>query len=207
MTVEDFKHYGVIGLIEAKKKYDRSRGIPWLAFAALHIRWRMVDAIRKGALIRLPQEKQQMIKKVVEAKADLVKTGKKPDAKSVAEKLGWTVEQVEAAENLAPSLRSMAEDRKSKDSPAASSQIVLEDPAADPEQAYMKIELANVIQACLEKIAPAKIRWVLVARFIEELTFQEIGKLCAKSIETVRQWQLQALEQMKACLEHHGWSI
>ena len=93
MMIEDLKHYGIIGLIEAKKNYNSSRGVPWLKFAAYRINGAMIDAIRKLPIIRLPQEKQKKIKALASAKQELMKTGENPNPEKLAGKDSIECEQ------------------------------------------------------------------------------------------------------------------
>ena len=52
VTLEDLNHYGIIGLLEAKKNFDPERGVPWLKFAAFRVRGAMIDQLRKEPIVR-----------------------------------------------------------------------------------------------------------------------------------------------------------
>ena len=48
VQVEDLMQAGMIGLLEASKKYDASKGASFETFAGIRIRGSMLDEVRKG---------------------------------------------------------------------------------------------------------------------------------------------------------------
>jgi len=96
-------------------------------------------------------------------------------------------------------------DRKSTDDDTAINEIDLPDKGVSPETAFMFKELSDIVQACLEGLSE-KIRFVFIARELEEAKLKDLAKAFRCSLETVRQWHLQALKKMKECLKRHGWS-
>lgn len=88
VTLEELSHYGIIGLLESKSKFDRSKNVPWLTFVAFRIRGAMLDQIRKLPIFRIPHEKQAKIKDVQRAKMELQKSGKNADPEELAKMLG-----------------------------------------------------------------------------------------------------------------------
>lgn len=207
LTRDDLKHHGLVGLIEAKSNYNKSIGVPWLNFAAYRVRGSMMDAIRKIPLIRLPQEKQQMVKAVKTAREDLIRAGKETGAAAIAEFLDWRIDQVELVQNLSPALVSIDAHPYRGNTENSPQGLDLEDPGQNPEQAHVRKILQDTIQTCMQKIQPPKYRFVFVARIIEEVTLADIAKTYNKSIETIRQWQRRAQKQMVDCLIRNGWSV
>ena len=47
VEVDDLVQYGIIGLLEAEKAFDASKGIPFDAFVRQRIRGAMIDEIRR----------------------------------------------------------------------------------------------------------------------------------------------------------------
>lgn len=92
LELEDLVAWGYHGLLEAKSRYDKERGVQFNTFAYYRVRGAMIDGVRKMAY--LPRRLHQM-RKVAEA-ADLV-------GESVAEsQAGATPQQKADAEaNLA----------------------------------------------------------------------------------------------------------
>ncbi len=67
-TRQDMFHDGIIGLMDAKQKYDPDTQVPFRAYAGIRIHGAIVDAMRKKPVIRLPQEKQAQVKALLDAR-------------------------------------------------------------------------------------------------------------------------------------------
>ena len=204
-TIEDIFHLGIVGLCEAKRNFDPSKGVPWLKFASYRIQGAMLDSIRKAPLIRLPHEQYRKVKEVTEAKAKLAQAGKDTSPESLADVLKWPVEEVLKALDLLPKLVPAKNDKKDTDEESTTNEVVLPDEGISPETAVMYNELAGIVQQCLEVLSE-KIRIVFKARVLEETKLKDLAKVFGCSLERVRQWQLQAQKKMQDCLKHHGWS-
>jgi len=204
-TIEDLFHLGIVGLCEAKKNFDPTKGVPWLKFAAYRIQGAMLDSIRKAPLIRLPQDQYRKVKEVKEAKEKLAQAGKDTSPESLAEELKWPVEEVLKALDLLPKLISTENDRNNTDDETTTNEVVLPDEGISPETAVMYNELSAIVQQCLDVLSE-KIRIVFKARVLEETKLKDLAKVFGCSLERVRQWQLQAQKKMQDCLKRHGWS-
>ena len=206
ITKEDFYHYGIIGLLEAKRTYDNSRGVPWLVFAAYRIRGAMIDQLRRQPIIRLPQKKQQKVKALKEAKIELARTGSPAEPELLAEKLGWALEEVEKVLTLSSSMIPVAGDWRDGDDEYGYKGKSLTDPGVNPEKATMKKELAEVVNKCLEALPSPEDRLVIEGRVVKGLKLRELAETLGCSLENVRQWQKRVERLMKICMERHGWT-
>ncbi len=204
---EDLHHYGLVGLIEAKKSFDQSKGIPFAAFAVHRIRGAMLDPMRKAPMIRLPQKKQDQRKLLEQARTDLRGKGLEESESNLCRQLGWSAEQVHRVRAMQPRVVSLAfpahcngdspqGDEPEQDLPAA---------GPGPEEHALKEELAMVVRQCLEKISTARDRLILIGRIYQERKLRELAVCLDCTVETVRLRQLKALESMKRCLISHGW--
>ena len=207
ITKDDLYHYGIIGLLEAKQKYDRSKGVPWLAFAVFRVRGAMLDQFRKQPMIRLPQARQKRVKELKEARKDLVRSGAKADAKMLAHRLGWSVEEVHKVASLTPSLMPVDADRGEGEEGPKFGGVVLTGDGDDPETAALKKEMAVLVNRCLEALPSPQDRLVIVSRVLEGLKVREVAETLGCSLENVRQWQKRVEKMMKVCMESHGWSM
>jgi len=206
VTKDDLYHYGIIGLLEAKSRYDKKKGVPWLAFAAFRIRGAMLDQLRIQPIIRLPQEKQKRVKVLKQARTELERNGRNADPAALAGKLGWSVEEVYGVLKLSPAMVPIHEDRSAGGTGDEYRGEMLVDQGANPETKAIKTQLAELIHKCLEALPSPEDRLVIVGRVLEGLKLRELAETLGCSSERVRQLQLQAQEKMKACLERHGWS-
>lgn len=206
MTKADFYHYGMIGLLEAKKRYDRSKKVPWLAFAAYRIRGAMLDQLRQQPAIRLPQGVQQKVKELNAAKAELSRIGAPTDANALAGRLDWTVAEVHDTFAKIPYLVP-AETEKSGDNMEREMTEVTLTAEGSPERSVMKKEAAELVRRCLEGLPSPKDRLVIEARHLEGLKLRELADVLNCSIENVRQWQKRVEALMRDCMARHGWSV
>ena len=207
ITRDDLYHYGIIGLLEAKQKYDSSIGVPWLAFAAFRVRGAMLDQFRKQPMIRLPQARQKKVKELKEAGIDLVRSGAKTDVEMLARRLEWSVEEVHKVSGMTPSLMPVDADRKEGEEGSKFKGVVLAGDDDDPETAALEKEMAALIHRCLEALPSSQDRLVIVSRVLEGLKLREVAETLGCSLENVRQWQKRVEEMMQACMEGYGWSM
>jgi len=207
ITKNDLYHYGIIGLLEAKQKYDRSKGVPWLAFAAYRVRGAMLDQFRQQPAIRLPQAPYKNVKALKEARMALAQNGQKVHAKALALRLGWSVEEVHRVSAMIPTLLPVDTESRDDEEEGGLHGVVLPARGDNPEDAAMRREVAELVNRCLEALPSSKDRLVIVSRVLEGLKLREVAETLGCSLENVRQWQKRVEEMMRACMERHGWSM
>jgi RNA polymerase sigma factor for flagellar operon FliA len=207
ITKEDLCHHGVIGLMESKQTYDRSRGVPWIKFAAFRVRGAMMDQLRMQPMIRIPQARQRKVKELKEARNELTRNGMDTRPESLARRLKWSVEEVHKVSGLMPNLIQAEEERTDRENEAAFSGVVLRNDNDDPEALTLKKETAELVQRCLETLPSPQDRLVIVSRVIEGLKLKDLAETLGCSIENIRQWQKRVEKLMRACMERHGWSM
>ena len=206
ISKDDLYHYGIIGLLEAKQKYDRSKGVPWLAFAAYRVRGAMLDQLRKQPMIRLPQARQKNVKELKEARMDFLRNGVKADPEMLANRLKWSVEEVHKVSGMTPSLMPVDAGGREEEGLKLGG-VALTGDGVDPETATLKKEMAALVRRCLEALPSPQDRLVIVSRVLEGLKLREVAKTLGCSLENVRQWQKRVEKMMKVCMEGQGWSM
>jgi RNA polymerase sigma factor FliA len=207
ITREDLCHHGVIGLMESKQTYDKSRGVPWLHFAAFRVRGAMMDQLRTQPMIRLPQARQQKVKQLREARAQLAREGLDARPESLARRLAWSVDEIHHVSRLSPSLIQAEEERTDRDPEGGRNGEVLRDEGNDPESLTLKKEIAELVRKCLESLPSPQDRLVIVSRVVDGLKLKDLATTFGCSIENIRQWQKRVEKLMRLCLERNGWSM
>jgi RNA polymerase sigma factor for flagellar operon FliA len=205
LSREDLYHYGVIGLLEAKRKFDKSRSVPWLVFAAFRVRGAMIDQLRVQPLVRLPQAVRQKVNAVKAAVAELGQDGTKPDTQCLADHLRWPVSEVHRVMGLALSHMHLAESREEGDDDAEERGFVLIDPTPGPEELTLRKEVARLVRRCLAALPSPEDRLVITGRLMEGLKLREIAETLGCSAENVRLRQQKLQKQLKTCLQQQGW--
>ena len=73
VVIEDLIQAGNIGLVDASRKFDPSRGFKFISFAVWHIRKEMILYLSQSSrTIRIPENKNQILNKVREAQGQLL---------------------------------------------------------------------------------------------------------------------------------------
>jgi RNA polymerase sigma factor for flagellar operon FliA len=206
LSKEEFYHYGIIGLLEAKKRFDPSKGVPWLAFAAKRVTGAMLDQLRRQPAIRLPQGAYQKVKALKEAKTALLRDGLNVHGKALANRLGWSVAEVHRVSAMIPTLVP-ADGASTESDDQRGGPMVLRVPGESPEEGAMRRDAAELVNRCLEALPSARDRMVIVSRVLDGLKLREVAETLGCSLESVRQRQKRVAEMMRICMENHGWSM
>ena len=208
LTKEELFHYGIIGLLEAQKSFTAEQGTPWAVFAAFRIEGAMLDHLRKAPLIRLPQDVQKRVRELKEARSQLEHEGRLDSVYNLAEKLGWSTDEVDQTLALIPSLVTIAEENsQNNDGGDFTDGVVLADRSeeCDPQTNLLKSELSQLVEHCLQTLPEVRDRLIVKARKLEDVTLRELAASFNCSIESVRKREKMALVQLRECLQRNGW--
>lgn len=197
VQIEDLLQAGMIGLLEAAKHYDESKGASFETYASIRIRGHMLDEIRNNDWV--PRSVYRNARLVAEA------------VKRVEHQLGRTAKEAEIAEALDLSLSDYFQLLKD----ATGCQLYgFEDLGVHEE--YIKGEIAlgwePQANALHEDLAaqlahaiaglPQKERLVLSLYYEHDLNLKEIGEVLGVSESRVSQIHTQATLRIKARLPH-----
>jgi RNA polymerase primary sigma factor len=209
LPFEELIQEGNLGLLKAVDRYDPETGNRFSTYATWWIRQAVQRAVAdKGRTIRLPAHVGEKIRLLAraEAEVDARAPGKGATAAAVAERLGWSVEDVEALRaHLAP-LTSL--DAPLGDDPHAASAVDL---VADETSPAPGEELEDEARALALRTAVARLpereRRVVVRRHgldgAEPATLDELAEELGVSRERVRQIQKRAQETIgRRCAAH-----
>ncbi len=205
---DELFNLGIIGLLEAKKRYDPERGVPFLVYASGRIRGAMLDQIRYQPIVRTSQELAQKVKKLKKARESFFRKGQSADDNIVSKKLGWTLEEVrnisKQSVHVVPVMESV--EKETGGSREYWGEII-SDKTPSAENLVLTNELAACVQECLEKLPSDEYRIVLLGRVVEDLNLRELAEVLNCSNQTVANRQEKAQELMKTCLEKKGWNL
>ena len=93
----DLIQEGNIGLIKAASRYDHSRNVRFCTYAAWWIKQSIRRAIsNKGRTIRIPQRKEEKLRRVLDVQASLTQArSKEPSVREIAEASGMSEAKVQ----------------------------------------------------------------------------------------------------------------
>lgn len=202
---EDLCHYGIVGLLEARASYDESSGTPWLAFASLRVRGEMIDHLRKLPMVRLPQAVQSRVKQLKEARRTLQVQQVGVDHQHLAAALDWTLDEVREVEALLPT-RVAVDDGVDHGDDELPSGVTVTSDGPSPETQTLQSELALLVNRCLQRLS-AQDRLIVVGRLLEGLKLKDLAATLGYTAENIRVRQKKSQEQLKSCIEKHGWPV
>ncbi len=190
---------GNVGLIEAAKRFDPTRGVRFVSYAVWWIRQAIIHALTISARItRIPQKLADQIslmkKKAAELKTEL---GRDPNREEIAKAMGLTETDIEDLEILAE--RNLSLSDKTGDE-----EMEVEDRLSDeasPSVEYQIIKAA-VQQQIRETLSELDEKEALVIRLRFGLdddrprTLQEIGRQLKLTRERIRQIEQKAMRKL-----------
>ena len=192
--VEDLIQSGMMGLLEAARNFDPSRGASFATFAGIRIRGAMIDEVRRHDWT--PRSVHQKQRQVTQAINEIEnETGQHAEPAQIAERLGISLDDYHGIvrDSAVSKLFSLDE---SFDDPTQSRRILTED-AATPDEAVedhqFRKEMANEIRRL-----PEREQLVLSLYYERDLNLQEIGAVIGVSESRVCQIHGQALVRLRA---------
>lgn len=200
MDREDLIQWGSFGLLSAIADFDRDKGGRFETYAAIRIRGKMIDHMRKhrqesGGMTRTIVDNIKKIEKVVN---DLeVRNKKTPTAKEIAEELEITVEEYYRMVNDNTRHYPMSLDKRigfDENMPAI--EVIKNDKISNPEESFLEKERVQILDEAIEDL-PENERNVIRLRYYEDMTLKEIGKKLKLSEPRISQLHKQALNRLE----------
>lgn len=188
---------GMMGLVEAARRYEPSRGVPFDAFARRRIQGAMVDALR--ALDSTPRSVRKQRRDIDNAIVRLRHILKRePSAAEIAGELAMseseydrTLDQIRSAD--------IGQVRQLETGPDGAPLI---DIALDDDGMHARLERAELRRHLAEAIEalPERERNILVLYHQHDLTLAEIGAVIGVGESRVSQLRTQAIARLRASL-------
>jgi len=188
---------GMMGLVEAARRYEPSRGVPFDAFARRRIQGAMVDALR--ALDSTPRSVRKQRRDIDNAIVRLRHILKRePSAAEIAGELAMseseydrTLDQIRSAD--------IGQVRQLETGPDGAPLI---DIALDDDGMHARLERAELRRHLAEAIEalPERERNILVLYHQHDLTLAEIGAVIGVGESRVSQLRSQAIARLRASL-------
>ena len=196
VQVDDLVQSGMIGLLEAAKKYDVSKGASFETYAGIRIRGSMLDEVRKGDWA--PRSVHRKSRKVAEAiKAIEARTGKDAKDHDIAKEMDIDLYAYYAILQDASGSRLFSFDDIMEGDDSAIELAVgdLPGPCDGLQRATFKEHLARAIDNL-----PPREKLVLALYYDEELNLKEIGEVIGVSESRVSQIHSQAAMRLRSRL-------
>lgn len=198
VDLDDLVQDGVLGLIDAARRFEESRGIKFETFAERRVRGAMIDALRKDAWPRGVRRARRQIEAARETLR--VRLGHEPSVADLAAEVGVSearlsrmIVRINTIEQTSP--LSCAEHIDESQLPAA---LVPVEPDR-PDTAYEREDASARIRAAVEAL-PERERRVVALYYYGEVTMKEIGAELGVNESRVSQLHARALRRLREAL-------
>ncbi|MCP5017048.1 MAG: RNA polymerase sigma factor FliA [Ketobacter sp.] len=195
VAVEDLYQAGMIGLLDALKRYDSSKGASFETYAGIRIRGAMVDEVRKGEWA--PRSVHRNARRIQQVIRDIEhETGADARDRDIADRLGISMEEYHAMlqDSMATRLFSLNELESVVTTGLQQEQA--HNPLDDLQSGVFRTHLARAIEQL-----PEREQLVISLYYDEELNLKEIGQVLGVSESRVSQIHSQAAQRLRARLQ------
>ena len=194
---DDLLSAGYAALVAAARGYDEDRGVPFARFAAARVRGALLDELR--GLDWASRSVRQRARRTDSARQELTaELGRTPSVAEVAERLGCSVEDIEAADDdvqraVVFSLQGFA---------TAGADDMVTEPTAGPEEMLIRRERMGYLVHAVEAL-PERLRTVIKGYFFEERPMAQIAAELGVTESRVSQLRSEALGLLRDGLNTH----
>lgn len=199
LSLLDLIDEGNVGLIEAAKRFDPSRGVRFVSYAVWWIRQAILHALTQSARItRIPQKLADQISQMKRKTAELkVALGRDPAREEIAAAMGVSETDVEDLEILAERNLSLSDKVNDDD-------LEVEDRLSDPDSPSVEYQIikASIQQQIRDILSELDEKEALVLKLRFGLdddrprTLQEIGDQLNLTRERIRQIEQKAMRKL-----------
>ncbi len=196
MELDELMQVGMIGLIEADKSFDASKGVDFEVFAKNRIRGAILDQVRK--LSYLPRSAIVSIRDHNEASAALTgELGRAPSQAELADFMGKDADTFQKERTHAHRFQTVSLETQlpeSVDLPTGHSN--------EPEQELVEEQFMDALAASIGKL-PERDRTVVSLYYVEEMNLKEIGAVLEISESRVSQILTACVNKLRVQMHDH----
>ncbi len=195
---DDLARAGALGLVEAARRYDEARGVPFERFAAQRIRGAILDAAR--AADWAPRSVRTLARRLEGVEQRLAtELGRLPNAEEKAEALGMSIGELNKLQDRM--FRSVVLALEHEVYEGADEDLTLVDVLPDgttrePLEEMEHRELHSYLNDAVE-LLPERHRLVVVGYFLEGRTSQDLARFLGVTESRISQLRSEALAMLK----------
>jgi RNA polymerase sigma factor FliA len=199
VLLEDLVHAGVLGLMDAVRKYDPSKNVQLKHYAEFRIRGAILDSLRQvdWSPRTLRRQARRMEQAVLDCKARL---GRDPGEPEIAAELGVSLENLQ---HLLGDLRGLDIGSLQSETNDEGREEEIHSPAGseeeDPYHQAVRSEMMGLLEKAIGELADRE-REVLALYHFEELTMKQVGALLGIGESRVSQIHSAALLRLRGRL-------
>lgn len=199
---DDLARAGALGLVEAARRYEPSRGVPFDRFAAQRIRGAILDAVR--AADWAPRSVRNLARKLESVEQRLYsQLGRLPSPTEVATELGISNEELRRLQDRLFRSVVLALEHEVRD--ATEDDLTLVDVLADRDnlEPLEELEVRELHTYLRDAVGllPERHRLVIVGYFLEGRTSQDLARFLGVTESRISQVRSEALTMLREGIE------
>jgi RNA polymerase sigma factor for flagellar operon FliA len=186
--LDDMINIGVIGLMDAIKKYDKSKNVPFEAYASLRIRGAVLDELRRAGPVS--RDRINKLNQYYATKEELeMKNQTSPSEEEICQEMGIDQEELSKIHETVHSLSNVSLESTifTNDSSDMYLKDIIQDNSVEsPEEVLLKNERKRLLKEAVEQLDERE-QLILNLYYVEELTLREIAYILDISTPRVSQ--------------------
>ncbi|MBM4394535.1 MAG: FliA/WhiG family RNA polymerase sigma factor [Deltaproteobacteria bacterium] len=201
VDIDDLVGAGVLGLLNAARQFDETKGVPFDRYAEIRVRGAILDELRnQDQTTRSARRASAEVSDVTRGLASAL--GRAPTAEEIAGGLGVSIEQyLEMVSRISPVVVLGFDDLglAGEDERRDVMQYLRDPSAADPEAETSFREAAGILARAIEQLT-ARQRQVVTFYYYEGMSFKEIADLLSLTEGRISQLHTAAVAKLKTLL-------
>ena len=202
VEMDDLVGWGVLGLMDAVKKFDHRQEVKFSTYASIRIRGAIIDQIR--SLDWAPRSLRTMARKVGASREKLrQQQGAEPSTQAIAQEMGTTEENVDNTVSQLKTAHILSlDDYIPSDESGDLRKLDMTSSNAAPNPSHVaesKERQKILVEAILE--LPEQQQKVLNLYYYEELTLKEIGAVLDVSESRISQIHSAAMKRLRKVVQ------
>lgn len=195
---EELARAGALGLVEAARRYDESRGVPFDRFAAQRIRGAILDAVR--AADWAPRSVRNLARKMENTEHRLAtELGRVPSLAEMADELNMTTDELAKLQDrmfrsVVLALEHEVTDETEEDLTLVD--VLVDRSAVEPLEELEQREMHAYLRDAVD-LLPERHRIVVVGYFLENRTSLELATFLGVTESRISQLRSESLEMLK----------
>jgi RNA polymerase sigma factor for flagellar operon FliA len=199
---EELARAGALGLVEAARRFDESRGVPFDRFAAQRIRGAILDAVR--AADWAPRSVRTLARKLEATEQRLAsRLGRVPTTEEMAEALNMDMSELaRLRDRMFRSVVLALEHEVSDDvdDDLTLVDVLVDHAAIEPSEELETRELHAYLRDAIA-LLPERQRLVIIGYFLEGRTSQDLARFLGVTESRISQIRSEAIQMLKEGIE------
>ena len=194
---EELATAGALGLVEAARRYDAERGVPFDRFAAQRIRGAILDAVR--AADWAPRSVRNLARRLESIEQRLASSlGRMPSPQETAQALGVSQEELRRLQDkmFRSVVLALEYDINDGEEDLTLVEVLTDDATLEPCEELENRELHAYLRDAVH-LLPERHRMVVVGYFLEGRKSQELADFLGVTESRISQLRSEALEMLR----------